>query len=128
MSLWVSAIASEFPSNLWGTYRQWQERDCQVRKGEKASLIVFYKTVAADDRDNESDDLSVAPRDECMVARASWVFNAAQVNGFVSAEESLRSRCCSTPLRGPSSLFGTAVRGLSKVAIAPAIRRHWIRS
>ncbi|MER8533377.1 ArdC family protein [Mesorhizobium sp. M0220] len=44
LSLWVSAQASDFLSNLWGTYRQWQERGAQVRKGEKSSLIVFYKT------------------------------------------------------------------------------------
>jgi len=33
VSLWVSALASDHPSHLWGTYRQWQERGCQVRKG-----------------------------------------------------------------------------------------------
>jgi len=74
VSLWVSALAAEFPSNHWGTYRQWQEHGCQVRKGEKSSLVVFYKTyeITGDDADPE----------ERKVARASWVFNAAQVDGF----------------------------------------------
>lgn len=44
VSLWVSAQASQYPSNVWGTYRQWQDAGCQVRKGEKSSLVVFYKT------------------------------------------------------------------------------------
>jgi antirestriction protein ArdC len=34
VSLWVAAQACEYPSHLWGTYRQWQERGCQVRRGE----------------------------------------------------------------------------------------------
>ena len=54
MSLWVSALAAEYPSNVWGTYRQWQEKGCQVRKGEKFSLVVFYKTFEVEDV-NEQD-------------------------------------------------------------------------
>ncbi|MCQ0990342.1 ArdC family protein [Jiella marina] len=77
LSLWISAIQSEYPSNLWGTYRQWQEKGCQVRKGEKGSLVVFYKRYTVEAAgDDENDD------GERLVARASWVFNAAQVEGF----------------------------------------------
>jgi antirestriction protein ArdC len=78
ISLWVSAIAQEFPSNVWGTYRQWQTKGCQVRKGEKASLIVFYKpfTVEPDQTADDGDN------GERVIARASWVFNAAQTEGY----------------------------------------------
>ena len=79
VSLWVSALASEFPSNVWGTYRQWQENGCQVRKGEKSSLIVFYKTI---DIEQVNDQTGVCEQGERMFARASWVFNAAQVEGY----------------------------------------------
>jgi antirestriction protein ArdC len=79
LSLWVSAQAQEFPSHLWGTYRQWQDQNCQVRKGEKASLIVFYKTLDI----TETDDATGASvPGERLMARASWVFNAAQVDGY----------------------------------------------
>ncbi len=90
VSLWVSALASEFPSNLWGTYRQWQERGCQVRKGEKSSLVVFYKTyeVAGDETDPE----------ERRVARASWVFNAAQVDGFTIEVQDLPEQPAFDPI------------------------------
>src|SRR5690606_6477034 len=37
VSLWVAAQAHDYPSHLWGTYRQWQERGCQVRRGERSS-------------------------------------------------------------------------------------------
>ncbi|WP_273793484.1 ArdC family protein [Brucella anthropi] len=79
VSLWVSAQASQYPSNAWGTYRQWQDAGCQVRKGEKSSLVVFYKTF---DVEQINDQTGQAEQAERMVARASWVFNAAQVDGF----------------------------------------------
>lgn len=83
VSLWVSALASEYPSNLWGTYRQWQGQGCQVRKGEKASLVVFYKTISvAAAAADHAGDAGNGESSERMVARASWVFNAAQVDGL----------------------------------------------
>ncbi|MFD1199137.1 ArdC family protein [Brucella gallinifaecis] len=79
VSLWVSALSSEFPSNIWGTYRQWQEQGCQVRKGEKSSPVVFYKTIDIEQVNDRTGETEQAER---MFARASWVFNAAQVDGF----------------------------------------------
>lgn len=77
ISLWVAALAHEFPSNIWGTYRQWQAQGHHVRKGEKASLVVFYKTIEIGDAEQDGDE----PHQR-MIARASWVFNAAQVEGY----------------------------------------------
>lgn len=79
VSLWVSAQAHDYPSHLWGTYRQWQERGCQVRRGEKASLVVFYKKFQYEQSDEETGESETAER---LMARASFVFNAAQVDGF----------------------------------------------
>lgn len=86
VSLWVSAQAHDYPSNLWGTYRQWQDQKCQVRKGEKSSLVVFYKTLQVEQQNEQSSDLENGER---MFARASWVFNAAQVEGFDAVEQEL---------------------------------------
>ena len=41
--LWAAAEAKGYDSGEWGTYKQWQERGAQVRKGEKATLVVFWK-------------------------------------------------------------------------------------
>lgn len=79
VSLWVAALAHDYPSHLWGTYRQWQERGCQVRKGEKSSLVVFYKTF--DVAKSEADDAE-GEATQRLMARASFVFNAGQVDGF----------------------------------------------
>lgn len=71
LSLWIAAVSQDYPSHLWGTYRQWQDTGCQVRKGEKASAIVFYRKLESEDQKTER-----------FVAKASWVFNAAQVDGY----------------------------------------------
>lgn len=86
ISLWVSAQASEYPSNFWGTYRQWQEKGCQVRKGEKSSLVVFYKTIDFEQQNEETGEVENGER---LFARASRVFNAAQVEGFEVLEQEL---------------------------------------
>jgi len=49
LALWVEAMAQGFGSGTWGTYRQWQKQGCQVRKGEKASLVVIYKEIKRKD-------------------------------------------------------------------------------
>ena len=79
VSLWVSALAADYPSHLWGTYRQWQERGAQVRRGEKSSLVVFYKQLEFEQRNEETGETEATER---LMARASHVFNAGQVDGF----------------------------------------------
>lgn len=77
LMLWATCQERSYERSLWGTYRQWQALDAQVRKGEKASLVVFYKQYEAEpDPADESDD------GLRRVARASWVFNVAQVDGY----------------------------------------------
>lgn len=78
IALWASAQMRGFTTGTWGTYRQWSNRKAQVRKGEKASLIVFYKEIDID-RQTEAGE---SESDTVLFARASWVFNADQVDGF----------------------------------------------
>lgn len=84
VALWAAADACQFPTGLWGTYRQWQDRGAQVRKGEKSSLIVFYREFD-NDRDGDQSGDDDDRRRRCM-ARASRVFNIAQVDGYVATE------------------------------------------
>jgi antirestriction protein ArdC len=77
ISLWVAAETAGYAHPVWATYRQWQQLDAQVRKGEKASLVVYYKQYDTDpDPDDPGDD------GKRRVARASWVFNCAQVENY----------------------------------------------
>src|SRR6185295_10811289 len=41
--LWAAAQAKGYERGEWATYQQWQERGAQVRKGEKATLVMFWK-------------------------------------------------------------------------------------
>jgi antirestriction protein ArdC len=84
VALWAAADACGYDHGLWGTYRQWQDCGAQVRKDEKSSLIVFYREFDSDDADDNGDD---DRRRRCM-ARASRVFNIAQVDGYVASEPS----------------------------------------
>jgi antirestriction protein ArdC len=37
----------------WGTFLQWKDAGCGVRKGEKASQVVFFTTIEVDEFDDE---------------------------------------------------------------------------
>ncbi|NQV93878.1 MAG: DUF1738 domain-containing protein [Sphingomonadales bacterium] len=78
LSLWAAAQMADYEKAIWGTYKQWQDAGAQVRKGEKSSFIVFYKQFENDDTDSEEDQ----SRRRLMMAKASRVFNIAQVDGY----------------------------------------------
>ena len=44
VALWVAAQAAGYPTGLWGTYRHWQAVGAQVRRGERATTVVFWKS------------------------------------------------------------------------------------
>jgi len=81
VSLWVAAATRGYALPIWGTYRQWQDQGCQVRRGEKSSLVVFYKEYDTDPNPEDADD-----NGKRRVARASYVFNAEQVEGYTTEE------------------------------------------
>jgi len=74
--LWMNQMYSGFKSGYWGTYKQWQEGGAQVKKGEKGTQIVFWKSF---DVEPQGDNDEAQTR---MFARWSAVFNADQVEGF----------------------------------------------
>lgn len=75
--LWIAAEAAGHISPFWMTYRQAQLLDGQVRKGERGTVAIFYKTYACDP-DEEGDDNERARR----VLRNFTVFNACQIDGL----------------------------------------------
>ncbi len=79
VALWATAEELGYPSGIWGTYRQWSEMGAQVRKGEKSSHIVFWKTSGSGAETEEEGDESRGTR---LFAKHYSVFNAAQVDGF----------------------------------------------
>lgn len=80
LALWAAGAGLGFGSGLWGTYAQWAQRGAQVRKGERASTIVFWKPVDPRQSDDSADnEESTRQR---FIARGYAVFNADQVEGF----------------------------------------------
>ena len=78
VALWTYAEESDYSSGVWGTYRQWAEAGAQVRKGEKAAFVVFYKELefAAEIETGDADTITR------LFARATPVFAAEQVDGY----------------------------------------------
>jgi antirestriction protein ArdC len=79
VGLWAEAMLSGYGSGVWASFRQWQKLGANVRKGEHGTTIVFYKKLDAGEADESEDDGGKGPR---LIARASWVFNASQVEGW----------------------------------------------
>lgn len=64
-----------FQSDYWLTFKQAQQQGGQVRKGEKSTLIVFWKQVVKTDR--QTDEETIIP-----VLKHYNVFNAQQCDGI----------------------------------------------
>jgi antirestriction protein ArdC len=81
--LWATAAAFGYQSPIWATYKQWQERGAQVRKGEKAAMVVFWKSteIKVGETEDGSDEI-----ERHLIARGYFVFNAGQVDGFDAAK------------------------------------------
>jgi antirestriction protein ArdC len=79
--LWAAAQAKGYERGEWATYQQWQERGAQVRKGEKATTVVFWK-FAHDSAEGQEGDESHASGSRLLFTRGYSVFNAAQVDGY----------------------------------------------
>ena len=79
--LWTAAQAKGYESGEWGTYAQWQDRGAQVRKGEKSTLVVFWK-FSNDSGESQDDGSEGVGRSRLLFTRGYSVFNAAQVDGY----------------------------------------------
>jgi antirestriction protein ArdC len=73
--LWHSADANGFATDEWASYKQWQKLGAQVRKGEKGTMITFWKKIEVKDEDAEDGKRKV------LLIRNSTVFNRDQVDG-----------------------------------------------
>lgn len=82
LALWASQQHSAYSTAEWATFRQWQAAGAQVRKGEKGTLTVFFKVSDSGQQSAESDEQEHRRH---FIAKAAYVFNVAQVDGFISS-------------------------------------------
>lgn len=62
-----------FTSNAWASFNQWRAANCAVRKGEKASIVVFFSMLEKKNAKGETDKFPML--------KYFNVFNADQVDG-----------------------------------------------
>ncbi len=75
MQLWGTCAERMYDRNLWATYQQWATVDAQVRRGERGTPIIFWKTI---ERGTDVDNEQLVKRGVYM--KVSHVFNIAQVD------------------------------------------------
>jgi len=88
VALWCTAASRGFRSGHWATYRQWQSVGAQVRKGERGAVVVFYKPIEQEQMEDEDEAGKTTDRPK-LIARASWAFNAEQVDGWTVPTQEL---------------------------------------
>src|SRR5215469_3914212 len=79
--LWAAAQAKGYDRGEWATYQQWQDRGAQVRKGEKATTVVFWKFANSTETQDDGEE-HTASSSRLLFTRGYSVFNAAQVGGY----------------------------------------------
>lgn len=91
LMLWAAAHKHNYSSNEWATYRQWNALGAEVRKGERSTLVVFWKLVdSTTDEEQHEDASDTHGRPRCF-ARAYHVFNAAQVDSYEKKPQNVLS-------------------------------------
>jgi antirestriction protein ArdC len=75
--LGLTAQSEGYTSPWWGTYRQIAELGGQVRKGEKSTMVVFWKMLRVPDRESAEGKTKVIP-----LLKHFNVFNAEQADGL----------------------------------------------
>ncbi len=88
LSLWATAAQCGFASQEWATYKQWCDIGAQVKRGERSTVVAFWKfldsSYSADNQEGDDDSNMDSDRVRCF-ARAYHVFNADQVDGYQPA-------------------------------------------
>ena len=76
--LWMVAEAAGFSSPYWMTYRQCAKLGGQVRKGEKSTVAIFYKSYTRGMEGDDGDESEETRR----VLKSYAIFNADQCDGL----------------------------------------------
>lgn len=79
MILWAEREEKGYSTPNWMTYRQAQTLGAQVRKGEKATTIVFTKKLHFKDKETDEEK-------QVSMLRTYSVFNEDQIDGLIRAE------------------------------------------
>jgi antirestriction protein ArdC len=78
LMLWAEAVSQGFASPTWMTFRQANELNAHVRKGEKGSLVVYANSITrTEEGDNGEEEERTIP-----YMKGYTVFNVEQIDGL----------------------------------------------
>ena len=83
--LWCASLEHKYLANQWGTYKAWQTIGAQVRTGEKAQAIVFWKPIEKENKDT-------GKKETFPLLRVHQVFNAEQVDGYTVPDPVVKNK------------------------------------
>jgi antirestriction protein ArdC len=115
VTLWVEQEDRGLSSNLWATYRQWQDLGAQVRQGERSTPVVFTSLKEVEDaiegeKEPQQDDK--LKRRRKFISKWYSVFNADQVEDWQSPH----------PAYGPETPLMPSAEKFIQTANATVIR------
>ena len=76
--LWMAAQANGYTSSYWMTYRQAQELGAQVRKGERACVVVYAGAIERSEVNNDGEEVET----RIPFLKTYTVFNAEQIDNL----------------------------------------------
>lgn len=85
LCLWAASQAKGYESGEWGTYKQFQERGAQVRRGEKSTTVCFWKWSNTTTETQDEEETKTGSR--LLFTKGYSVFNAQQVDGYTPIAE-----------------------------------------
>jgi antirestriction protein ArdC len=104
--LWGEAADKGYPTHAWVTYNQAQDKGAHVRKGERATQVVFTKKLRIKEKDTEVEK-------QISMLRTYWVFNVAQIDDLPERHPEL-----------PDSTFDHLAQADAFIAATHADIRH----
>ena len=108
LMLLISGLSNHYHSNRWMTYKQAQAAGGQVRKGEKSTPGVFYKTLEKGTGECDADGNDIV--DHIPMIRGFSLFNLDQTEDLDRLREDAapRQRFTSTPVEAGERLLTAA--------------------
>lgn len=112
-------LSKGYSADVWATYNMWKAAGANVRKGEKGTLIVFWKQKTVADENDETKTKKI------LLARGYSVFNADQVDNWQPKAKPAKARTVAERIAHAETFFaGIAVpvqHGGNRACYIPSI-------
>lgn len=91
-----------FSSNCWASFKQWKQKGASVKKGEKSTMIVFWKIFK---KTSKNDVTGKKEEQNIPMLRYYNVFNADQVDGFDDEKTEIELPAIATRIDAACTFF-----------------------